>query len=130
MTFQLETRRPSRTLKTNRILLERTPKAQDMITTPYQNLIHTLHPPNVPLMRAILSLLDGIWGLLKGRCGVLDHTENPRSYTTGAKLPGLSSRSNCHGRSDLNTMPRGWVAVKELKISYHTSGTIVFTLHQ
>ena len=28
-------------------------------------------PPNVPLLRAIWSLLDGIWGLLKGSWGVL-----------------------------------------------------------
>ena len=26
-------------------------------------------PPNVPLLRAIWSLLDGIWGLLKGSGG-------------------------------------------------------------
>ena len=29
-------------------------------------------PPNVPLLRALWSLLDGIWGLLKGSWGVLD----------------------------------------------------------
>ena len=28
-------------------------------------------PPNVPLLRALWSLLDGIWGLLKGSWGVL-----------------------------------------------------------
>ena len=28
-------------------------------------------PPNVPLLRALRSLLDGIWGSLKGSCGVL-----------------------------------------------------------
>ena len=28
-------------------------------------------PPNVPLLRALWSLLDGIWGLLEGRWGVL-----------------------------------------------------------
>ena len=30
-----------------------------------------LHRPNVPLLRALWSLLDGIWGLLKGSWGVL-----------------------------------------------------------
>ena len=29
-------------------------------------------PPNVPLLRAIGSLLDGIWGVLKGSWGVLE----------------------------------------------------------
>ena len=29
-------------------------------------------PPNVPLLRALWSLLDGIWGLLKGSWGVLE----------------------------------------------------------
>ena len=29
-----------------------------------------LHPPNVPLLRALWSLLDGIWGSLKGSCVV------------------------------------------------------------
>ena len=28
-------------------------------------------PPNVPLLRALWSLLDGIWGVLKGSWGVL-----------------------------------------------------------
>ena len=28
--------------------------------------------PNVPLLRALWSLLDGIWGLLKGSWGVLE----------------------------------------------------------
>ena len=28
-------------------------------------------PPNVPLLRAVWSLLDGIWGVLKGSWGVL-----------------------------------------------------------
>ena len=28
-------------------------------------------PPNVPLLRALWSLLDGIWGFLKGSWGVL-----------------------------------------------------------
>ena len=28
-------------------------------------------PPNVPLLRALWSLLDGIWGLLEGSWGVL-----------------------------------------------------------
>ena len=28
-------------------------------------------PPNVPLLRALWSLLDGIWSLLKGSWGVL-----------------------------------------------------------
>ena len=28
-------------------------------------------PPNVPLLRALWSLLDGIWGLLRGGWGVL-----------------------------------------------------------
>ena len=33
-------------------------------------------PPNVPLLRALWSLLDGIWGLLKGSRGVLVHVHN------------------------------------------------------
>ena len=32
-------------------------------------------PPNVPLLRALRSLLVGIWGILKGGWGVLDHME-------------------------------------------------------
>ena len=28
-------------------------------------------PPNVPLLRALRSLLDGTWGILKGSWGVL-----------------------------------------------------------
>ena len=28
-------------------------------------------PPNVPLLRAVRSLLDSIWGVLKGSWGVL-----------------------------------------------------------
>ena len=28
-------------------------------------------PPNVPLLRAVWSLLDAIWGVLKGSWGVL-----------------------------------------------------------
>ena len=28
-----------------------------------------LDPPDVPLLRALLSLLDGIWGILKGSWG-------------------------------------------------------------
>ena len=28
-------------------------------------------PPNVPLLRALWSVLDGIWGLLKGSLGIL-----------------------------------------------------------
>ena len=32
-------------------------------------------PPNVPLLRALWSLLDGIWGLLKGSWGVLVDVE-------------------------------------------------------
>ena len=28
-------------------------------------------PPNVPLLRALWSLVDGIWGVLKGSWGVL-----------------------------------------------------------
>ena len=28
-------------------------------------------PPNVPLLKALWSLLDGIWGVLKGSWGVL-----------------------------------------------------------
>ena len=30
-------------------------------------------PPNVPLLRALWSLLDGIWGVLEGSWGVLVH---------------------------------------------------------
>ena len=33
-------------------------------------------PPNVPLLRALWSLLDGTWGLLKGSSGVLVQTAN------------------------------------------------------
>ena len=32
---------------------------------------HIPRPPNVPLLRALWSLLDGIWGSLKGSWGVL-----------------------------------------------------------
>ena len=33
-------------------------------------------PPNVPLLRALWSLLDGIWGVLKGSCaGQSNHFE-------------------------------------------------------
>ena len=35
-------------------------------------------PPNVPLLRAIWSLLDGIWGLLKGSWGVLAEIKVPK----------------------------------------------------
>ena len=35
-------------------------------TSPIWYMIYTYRPPNVPLLRAIWSLLDGIWGLLKG----------------------------------------------------------------
>ena len=33
---------------------------------------HIPKPPNVPLFRALWSLLDGIWGLLKGSWGCWD----------------------------------------------------------
>ena len=33
-------------------------------------------PPNVPLLRALWSLLDGIWGISKGSWGVLARTLN------------------------------------------------------
>ena len=38
--------------------------------------VHILYPrpPNVPLSRALWSLLDGSWGVLKGSWGVLDIT--------------------------------------------------------
>ena len=36
-------------------------------------------PPNVPLLRALWSLLDGIWGILKGSWGVLVHREVSKS---------------------------------------------------
>ena len=32
-------------------------------------------PPNVPLLRALWYLLDGMWGLLTGSCGVLGYTQ-------------------------------------------------------
>ena len=32
---------------------------------------HIPRPPNVPLLKALWSLLDGIWGVLKGSWGVL-----------------------------------------------------------
>ena len=38
-------------------------------------------PPNVPLLRALWSLLDGIWGVLKGSWGVLE------ALRLGASLP-------------------------------------------
>ena len=38
-------------------------------------------PPNVPLLRALWSLLDGIWGLLKGSWGCWIHI-----YTSGLLL--------------------------------------------
>ena len=31
-------------------------------------------PPNIPLLRALWSVLDGTWGLLKGSWGVLVHS--------------------------------------------------------
>ena len=37
-----------------------------------------LRPPNVPLLRALWSLLVGIWGILKGSCG--PGIEMTRSY--------------------------------------------------
>ena len=40
--------------------------ASTVVQLPY-----TPTPPNVPPLRAIRSLLDGIWGLLKGSWGVL-----------------------------------------------------------
>ena len=35
--------------------------------------IYVPAPPNVPLLRALWSLLDGMWGVLKGSWGVLVH---------------------------------------------------------
>ena len=32
--------------------------------------MHIPRPPNVPLLRALWSLLNGIWGVLKGSWGV------------------------------------------------------------
>ena len=32
-----------------------------------------LHPPHVPLLGAFWSLLDDVWGFLKGQLGVLAH---------------------------------------------------------
>ena len=40
-----------------------------------------LHPPNVPLLKALRSLLDGIWGILKGSWGVLGY----RGFTYGTE---------------------------------------------
>ena len=37
----------------------------------YLNAGYVPRPSNVPLLRALWSLLDGIWGLLKGSWGVL-----------------------------------------------------------
>ena len=34
-----------------------------------------LDPPNVPLLRPLWSLLDGIWGVLKSSSGVLVYNE-------------------------------------------------------
>ena len=39
-----------------------------------------LDPPNVPLLRASWSLLDGIWGILNGSWGVLEYSD-PRVLT-------------------------------------------------
>ena len=50
-------------------------------------------PPNVPLLRALWSLLDGIWGLLKGSWGVLvqpKHSTTQLDFT--ASPPGQEQR--------------------------------------
>ena len=38
--------------------------------------------PNVPLLRALWSLLDGIWGSLKGSWGVLEERESTKQVLT------------------------------------------------
>ena len=56
-------------------------------------------PPNVPLFRALWSLLDGIWGSLKGSWGVLDdagiqHYEMEVSSDLGAlQIPQIDSNT-------------------------------------
>ena len=44
-----------------------------------------LQPPSVPLSRALLSLLDGIWGVLKSSWGMLDV-----GSILGAPAPGVT----------------------------------------
>ena len=47
------------------------------LSTPESDIIHIFpRPPNVPLLRAIWSVLDGIWGVLKGSWGVLVNNHN------------------------------------------------------
>ena len=49
-------------------------------------------PPNVPLLRALWSLLDGIWGFLKGSWGVL--VEGPERAGTSPHDPGSSPKGS------------------------------------
>ena len=46
-------------------------KVSDAFHTPGAPISLNLDPPNVPLLRALWSLLDGIWGVLEG-WGVLE----------------------------------------------------------
>ena len=55
-------------------------------------------PPNVPLFGAIISIVDGIWGLLKGSWGVLDR----RAY--GYVL----YRVTCRNRQLTEYIPVSW----------------------
>ena len=44
-------------------------------------------PPNVPLLRALWSLLDGIWALLQGSWGVLDYPAVEDRKDAGIIMP-------------------------------------------
>ena len=85
---------------------------------------HISTPPNIPLLRALWSLLDGIWGVLKGSWGVLvelkvmiwQHLQCPCIYHTAAwnlwewdQLP----------RRDLNRSMFNSLSLLALMASYH-----------
>ena len=74
-------------------------------------------PPNVPLLRAFWSLLDGIWGVLKSCWGVLVHTHidicvdmygvgSLGHVSVGARgLPPWPLRPRAAGRPRLSSSP-------------------------
>ena len=79
-----------------------------------------LDPPNVPLLRALCSQLDGTWGVLKGSWGVLS---GPCSETKGS-LKLLGQCSDQHGGFSALSSYTGPKAQIDVRISHSGAKTL------